>query len=439
MHVIVIGAGVVGTTTAWYLREAGFDVEVVERAAEAAAETSHANGGLLHVSHAEPWNSPGALRQALAWIGRRDAPMLLRPSQIHRLLPWGVGFLRHCRPGVFAERTRANARLALFSLAEFRALCARLELGHVSRRSGVLKLFFDTASLERAISRLALTEGLGVRCVVLDPGEAVAREPALRPVADRLVGTVHYPDDETGDARLFTLELARRAEAAGVRFSFGTVVRRLTMANGRVTGLETSAGRLRADAYVLAAGSHSVAIAAQVGVRLPIMPVKGYSVTLPVAHWPDPPQVGVVDDARKIVIANLGDRLRVAGTAEFAGYQQRLPPERVEALVRHARHSFPSLRFRAEDSQPWCGLRPVSADGTPIIGPSPVPNLSLVVGPGHLGWTFACGMARLLAAHLLGEPVDLAYRLERFPPSLLAACRASLKRPVRTSCDTHAS
>lgn len=440
MHVIVIGAGVLGTTTAWYLREAGFDVEVVERADEPAAETSHANGSLLHVSHAEPWNSPDALRQTLQWLGRTDAPMRLRWSRIPALLPWGLGFLRHSHAAMFADRTRANARLALYSLEQYRALADCLGLQCSSRSaSGVIKVFFDNQSLARAVSRLDLTRELGVNYVVLDVGQAIAREPALAGVADRLVGAIAYPDDETADARLFTHALAARAAGAGVAFRFGTEVRKLLLRERRIVGVETSAGLLQGDAYVLAAGSFSVALARQVGVHLPLAPVKGYSCTVPIEHWPEPPCMGVIDDARKIVIANLGDRLRIAGTAEFAGYDRRLPLKRIDALLQHAGASFPQLHVQAADCQPWYGLRPMSVDGTPIIGPSPVDNLSLVVGPGHLGWTFACGMARMLTEHLQGGPVDPDYRLARFRSGRSRARPALLSRFDRRSPDTHAS
>ena len=409
MRIIVIGAGVLGVTTAWYLRREGHDVTVVDRATRAGEETSFANGGLLHASHAEPWNAPGILWQLLRWIGREDSPLLLRPGQIPYLLGWGTGFVRNSTRSRFERHTRVNAALAVYSLQLLRELRRDTRIRYDEAQNGILKVFDDPAALDKALHASKVTAPLGVRHSVLDTPQTVALEPALEESRDQLIGSIYYPDDESGDARLFTERLAALATDAGVTFQFGCSVERLRLEGGRVKAVETATGPLEADSYVIAAGNDSKRLARQVGVRLPIYPVKGYSATLPLEGWRNPPQIPIIDDARKVVVTLLGGRIRLAGTAEFAGYDDSLQTRRAATVLRQASGRFPSLGQHAERHEPtyWAGLRPMTMDGPPILGPSPVPNLFLNAGPGHLGWTFACGCSRIVADVISGKTPEL--------------------------------
>ncbi len=419
MRIAVIGAGVIGITSAWYLSRAGHTVTVVDRASEVADETSFANGGLLHASHAEPWNAPGVLWQLLRWIGREDSPLLLRPAQIPGLTRWGLGFLRNSRRKSFDRSTRINARLAVYSLSAIRELRRETGIRYADGQNGIIKIFRDQQSLDKALHASELMDEMGVRYSVMDSRQTVALEPSLGDIADELVGGIFYPDDESGDARLFTSELARLCREAGVEFRMKTSVRRLRRSGDSLAGLETDHDVIQADAYVLAAGSYSAPLARQAGLYVPIYPVKGYSLTVPLAGWNNPPLIPLIDDANKVVMAVLGDRLRMAGTAEFAGFDMSLRQSRAEGVLKQVLKTFPSLEQHLDPGQlsPWCGLRPITIDGVPIIGPSPLRNLYLNCGPGHLGWTLACGMGRLLADSVSGRETALpltGLQLSRF-------------------------
>ncbi|MES1943576.1 D-amino acid dehydrogenase small subunit [Salinisphaera sp. PC39] len=407
MRVIVIGAGLLGTSTAYFLAERGHDVVVLDRARAIADETSHANGGIIHASNAAPWNAPGVVRQALRWIGRRDAPIAVRPSALPGLARWGLSFLRHSRRDRFERSLRANARLAVYSLAVMRELRDRTGLDYHARTAGCLAVFRDQAGLDAAGREAAILADAGVRSEILDRRALAAREPTL---ADGFAGGLLYPDDESGDACLFTRALASRARERGAEFRLATPVTRLLVENGAVTGAATPAGDFRGDACVLAAGSYSPALARPAGLRLPIYPVKGHSLTLPLPPGAPLPHAPLIDGERKVVAAVLGDRLRVAGFAEFAGYDRRTDTRRSQALLRGLRAVLPDLAARLDPAtaEPWAGLRPTTPDGRPLLGPTPAPGLYLATGTGHLGWTFAAGAGRLVADAVSGAPPALA-------------------------------
>ena len=414
MWIIIIGAGVLGTATAWFLNQNGHDVHVIDRATAAASETSFANGGLLHASHAEPWNAPGVAGQLLRWLGREDSPLLLRPGAIPGLARWGLGFLGNSRRSRFEQSTRDNTRLALYSLEVLRELRRATGLRYDHRREGIVKVFRDERGLDKALHAARLTSDLGLRYSALDARQTVALEPSLADVAHELVGSIYYPDDESGDACLFARGLAARAEAHGVRFEFDIEVERMLRDGDRISGLATSKGPRTADAYVLAAGSYSPLLARSAGLRLPIYPVKGYSFTGPAAAWREAPTIAMIDDANKVVLSILGERVRMAGTAEFTGYDTGLRANRAENVYRQVIKTFPSLADALGPGQltAWCGLRPVTVDGRPLLGATPLRNLHLNTGTGHLGWTFACGAARLVADGMDGR--EPALPLETF-------------------------
>ena len=395
----------IGTTTAYFLARDGHEVEVVERRHDVAQETSFANAGIIHVSLVEPWNEPGIALKLFRWIGREDSPALLRPSAIPGLLAWGREFLRNSARARHERHTLINLRLALYSGGVLRELRAQTGIRYDHGTAGLLRLFRDDASLAHAAAVAERLRPHGVPYRVLDASEAVELEPAIAPIAGDLKGGVHFPDDESGDARMFTRALADEAEHEGVRFHLDTGIERLDAEGERITGVATSAGRHEADAYVLALGSYSPAMVRPLGLRLPVYPVKGYSLTAPREGWNDAPRMVVADESLKVGVAILGDRIRIAGSAEFAGYDATPNERRADYVWRMATRLFPALGRHVQRSavQPWSGLRPMTPDGPPILGPTPFRNLFLNTGHGHLGWTMACGSARAVADVVSGR------------------------------------
>jgi D-amino-acid dehydrogenase len=421
MKAIVVGAGLTGVTTAWYLARAGWTVEVVERAAEPAAETSHANGGMLTPSQADPWNAPGIGRQVLGWIGDSEAPMLLRPRALPGLLRWGLRFLAESRPDRHRRNATRNAALGLATLDAMADLRVEAGFRYDDSRLGTLKVFGDKASLGASAAMADFLAGLGVPHRVLDRAGVLEVEPALEPVADGLAGGIHYPRDESGDAALFCRELAKAAGDEGVRFRFRSTVRRLLLTGRRVRGVTLDEGGLEAEAVVLCAGSHTPALARPAGLHVPVYPVKGYSITVPadVLGESRRPRVPVVDDRLHACVVPLGERLRVAGTAELTGFEPTVTQARIDNLVRLLAQVYPAAtdRLAGVDVAGWTGFRPMSADGVPILGETPVEGLYLNTGHGHLGWTMAAASGQAVAAALTGaeSPVPLAdYALTRF-------------------------
>jgi D-amino-acid dehydrogenase len=411
MKVLVLGAGVIGTTSAWYLRKAGCEVTVVERQEAAGMETSFANGGQISVSHAEPWANPHALFQILRWLGKEDAPLLFRFRLDPTLLRWGLAFLKNCLPAYTRDNIRAIVKLALYSRSQLQ--CLRQELGAAQDRDfgaaydalqkGILHIYSDPREFARAAEAARLMQDFGLDRKPLDKDACVAIEPALADVYADLAGGDYTASDESGDAHRFTQELAIQAAAAGVNFRYATPVAGLEIADGHVRGIRLQTHEtLTADACVLALGSYSAPFLRPYGVYLPIYPAKGYSATLDLEAGSVAPTTSLTDDRHKIVFSRLGERLRVAGTAEFNGYHLELNPVRCKALLTHTRRLFPRLRFQG-DPQFWCGLRPATPSNVPLIGKSALPGLWLNTGHGTLGWTMACGSAAALADLISGR------------------------------------
>lgn len=412
MHITVIGGGLVGITTAWYLLDSGHSVTLVDRAPELASEASHANGAMLHASHTEPWNTPQALGQLLRWIGRENSPLLLRPTAIPSLVGWGVGFLRYSRAHHHARNTAVNARLAVYSLRLMRELEDRVAIDYTQQHAGILKIFRSEAEMQTAHTSSALMADAGVRHEALSPAAVSDYEPALADIEGDLAGGFFYPDDASGDARIFCQRLGEAAVERGLTLRLGESVRDLRVEAGRLQTIETDHGTIDADAFVLATGAEAPRLARQVGVRLPIRPVKGYSATLPVGGIEAAPALPIIDDGRKIVITRLGDQLRIAGTAEFTGYDRTIRPQRVRTVLEQGLANFPALtaQIDASAAEQWACLRPMTIDGPPILGESGVSGLYLNTGAGHLGWTFAAGAGRVVADMIDGRTpaIDLA-------------------------------
>ena len=417
MQVIVLGAGLLGTTSAHFLRQLGHDVTVIDRQAAPAAETSFANGGQISVSHAEPWANPSAPLKVLQWLGKEDAPLLFRLRADPQQWRWGLQFLRECTPA----RTRHNiaqiVRLGTYSRDTLQQLRRDLGLQYDQRTQGILHFYTSQKEFDAAEAPAAQMRDLGCDRRVISADEAVRLEPALRHIRPQLAGATFTSEDESGDARQFTLALAERCRQDGVRFLMGHHVMALHTVGGRIDHVEVTDAdgafqRLRADAFVLAMGSFSPLLAQPLGIRLPIYPAKGYSVTMPVKDAAMAHQVSLTDDEYKLVFSRLGDRLRIAGTAELNGYSRDLNRVRCEAIVRRTEQLFPGAGDTAQ-AQFWTGLRPATPSNVPIIGQSRVPNLFLNTGHGTLGWTHACGSGKSVARIVSGLAPELEFAFTR--------------------------
>ena len=405
-RVAVLGGGVVGTTTAYALAEQGLAVTVIEAREGLGLETSFANGGLITPSMADPWASPGLPLKLLKWIGREDSPFLIRPSALPGMIGWGLAFLRNCSETAWRRNTETIFRLADYSQRALERIGSEVGLRYDRSTSGTLRLLRDEAAMADALKIAELVGPLGVDYRVLDSEACIALEPSLADQRDQIHGGVHYPGDDFGDAHLFTKGLGERCAELGVQFRFGERVTGFQRDGAGIAAVQTDKGRVEADAVVLALGVGSVALARTLGVRLPIYPVKGYSMTLDAAGWNRQPKIPVIDDNRKMGITPLGDRIRLAGTAEFNGHDTSLNETRNGALLKSFMGLYPDFP-NAGSAQPWAGLRPMTPDGIPILGPCSVPNLYLNVGHGHLGWTLAAGSARILADLVAGKTPEI--------------------------------
>lgn len=397
MRIAVLGAGVVGVTSAWYLSQAGHEVTVVDRQPEAALETSYANGSQISVCHAEPWAHPGVLSQVMRWLGREDAPLLWRLRADWDQWRWGLQFLAQCG----AARTRFNieslVELGLHSRACLQSLRDTLGLEYDQLQRGILHFYTDRSEFEHAIPQAELMTQLGCERIPVSAAECLSIEPALRHSGSTIVGGTYTPADESGDAHKFSQALARRCEASGVMFRYGTGIDAVHHEGGRITGVRLAAGEvLVADAYVACLGSYTPVVLKPLGLNLPVYPAKGYSITIPLEEGSEAPVVSLTDDGYKLVYSRLGQRLRVAGTAEFCGYDTSLNRKRLDALLIRAKTLFPHLQA-AGPVEEWAGLRPATPGNVPLIGATRYSNLYLNTGHGTLGWTLSCGSGQLLA------------------------------------------
>ena len=413
MNVLVLGAGVIGTTAAWYLRTAGHDVTVVERRRAAAEETSFANGGQISVSHVEPWANPAAPLKILRWLGQPDAPLLFKPRLDRRQWRWGLQFLLECLPW----RTRRNMlqilAISAYSGKALKELRAATGIAYDDLQRGILQIYTERQDFDDAARAAELVRGYGIGREVKTAQECVALEPALGARRDWIVGGTYTATDETGDARKFTQALAALGAARGIAFRFGVTVESLATADAVVRGVRmvNESGRKEvaaADAYVVCLSSHSPRVLDAIGMRTLVYPAKGYSATLPIINPARAPTISITDDAKKIVFTRLGNRLRVAGTAELSGYNLELNTVRCQALTRRASEWFGDA-IDPEQPSYWAGLRPATPSNVPLIGRTRYRNLYLNVGHGTLGWTMAAGSGKALSEIISGRKPEVNF------------------------------
>jgi D-amino-acid dehydrogenase len=415
VKVLVLGAGVIGTTTAWFLREQGHDVTVLERHSAAALETSFANGGQISVSHVEPWANPQAPFQILKWLGRADAPLLFRPRLDLQQWRWGLQFLIECLPSRYRRNMLQILAISKYSGEVLRNLRVATELHYDDLQRGILHIYTDREGFDAAVAAAELVRQYGIAREAKTAAECIAIEPSLKNRLDWIAGGTYTASDETGDARKFTQSLAALAIERGVAFRYGVTIESLSVAGSAVSGVHTvdeQHGRevVDADAYVVCLASYTPKLLAPIAVSALVYPAKGYSATLGIVDPSAAPTVSITDDATKLVFTRLGDRLRVAGTAELSGYSLELNPVRCEALTRRASEWFGDA-VDTKHPEYWTGLRPATPSNVPLIGRTRYPNLYLNTGHGTLGWTMSCGSGKAVADLVSGRKpeVDFAF------------------------------
>lgn len=419
MKITIIGAGLLGVTSAYFLAKDGHEVTVVDRQDGPAMETSFANAGMLTPSMSDPWNSPGILGTVIKNLGNPDSGFLLRLKALPSLIGWGLRFLWNSSEKKFLNNMHVSADLSCYSLGILKELREELNLEYDGLTTGAMKIFRNQSSMDEYAKLAPHLAEHNMQYQIVTPDELVGIEPSLGPIKDELCGGIYYPDDEAGNAYKYTSELAKHAEKLGVKFNFGVTVEQIIRNGSNIEKILTSEGELIADKYILCAGSFSTLLARDVGLNIPVRPAKGYSISVPIAGWNMGPRMPIVDDDFHGAVTPLGNTLRIAGTAELTGYDDQLTQSRIDNLYNFLKEIYPDLSAGIDkiDVTEWSGFRPMTPDGVPIIGVTPVRNLYLNTGHGPLGWTMAAGSAKMLTDLIAGRPTDLnlsKYSFSRF-------------------------
>ncbi|MFL9710775.1 D-amino acid dehydrogenase [Methylobacillus sp. Pita1] len=407
MRVIVLGSGVIGVTTAWYLAEAGHEVIVLDRQPGPALETSYANAGQVSPGYSSPWAAPGVPLKALKWMLRRHAPLFIKPDGTWQQLRWMWQLLQNCTAARYEQNKARMVRLAEYSRDCLDRLRADTGIEYEGRQGGTLQLFRTQEQLDAAVRDIEVLRFAHVPFELLPRSLLSKAEPALERVNQKLTGGLWLPHDETGDCHLFTTRLAEMAAARGVQFRYGQDITRLDIESGSVQGVVVNGERLQADAYIVALAAYSTSFLKGV-LDLPVYPVKGYSITIPIIDEASAPVSTVLDETYKTAVTRFDNRIRVGGMAELVGFDHRLSPRREGTLKLIVDDLFPGAADLSQTNF-WTGLRPMTPDGTPIVGGTPLPNLYLNTGHGTLGWTMACGSGKLLADIISGKEADIQH------------------------------
>ncbi|MFC6673043.1 D-amino acid dehydrogenase [Marinobacterium aestuariivivens] len=417
MHIIILGSGVVGVTSAWYLASAGHEVTVVDRQSAAAMETSFGNAGQVSPGYSAPWAAPGVPVKAVKWLMQDLSPLMIKPTLDYNFYQWMSRMLANCTEGKYQVNKGRMVRIAEYSRDCLKALREEVGIDYEHRTGGTLQLFRTQKQVDGSAKDIKVLQELGVPYEVLDRDGCADREPALNYVKDKIVGGLRLPGDETGDCFKFTQALAAKCEEIGVKFMYNTDIDGLLTDKGDIVGVKTRQGVLKADRYLVCLGSYSPLLLKQIDMRLPIYPVKGYSLTLPVVDESRAPVSTVMDETYKVAVTRFRDRIRVGGSAELAGYDLSMPEKR-RANVDFVVTDLFGGGGDMDRSEFWTGLRPMTPDGTPILGATRFPSLYLNTGHGTLGWTMSLGSAKFVSDLLCGRPTDIdpaGLSIDRYP------------------------
>lgn len=406
MKVVILGSGVIGVTSAWYLAQAGHEVVVIDRQPASGMETSFANAGEVSPGYASPWAAPGIPVKAMRWLFMKHAPLIVRPTIDMAMLRWIAAMLSNCTQSAYGINKRRMVRLAEFSRDCLIALRSETGIRYDERTRGTLQLFREQRQLDAADRDVAVLQADGVPFELLDRAGCIAAEPGLAASHVPIAGGLRLPNDETGDCFKFTTALTELAKVSGVTFLHDHMIRRLVTRDGRIQFVETDKEDIHGNTFLVAMGSFSPQLVAPLGIRLPIYPVKGYSITLPIVDEGMAPVSTLLDESYKVAITRLGDRIRVGGMAELSGYRISLPAVRRETLELSVGSLFPGVGDVSRATF-WCGLRPMTPDSTPVVGPTRIDNLFLNTGHGTLGWTMACGSGQVIADIIAGKRPEI--------------------------------
>lgn len=407
MKVTILGGGVIGVSTAYYLARGGHQVTVIDRQQEAGQETSYANAGQISPGYSAPWAAPGMPLKAIKWLLQEHSPLVIRPLPDPAMVRWALQLLANCTESAYARNKERMLRLATYSGECISALREEIGLHYDAGTRGTLQLFRTQKQVGGAAKDIAVLEQCGVAYELLDAVGCTQAEPALAIVEDKIAGGLRLPGDQTGDCFKYTQGLASHCQSLGVEFRMGVSIERLVADGGRLAGVETDRGRVESDAYVLALGSYSPLLLRPLGIKIPVYPVKGYSITVPITDPEGAPVSTVMDETHKVAVTRLGERIRAAGTAELCGYDLRLDAKRRRTVDHVVRDLFPTGGDVAK-AEFWCGLRPMTPDGTPVIGATPLQGLYLNTGHGTLGWTMSAGSGRVIADLLSGRKPEIS-------------------------------
>ena len=408
MKVVVLGAGIIGTTSAYFLAKQGHEVTVIDRQDSVSMETSHANAGCLSYGFTSPWASPGLPFSVLKWVLTGRSPLIINPNMSVETIKFLFRMYKNCNSRSYEINKSRMLRVANYSQKALLEIETDFDLYYEQKKQGSLQLFWDSKEIEKTQKDIAILDKFNINSQLLSAEECVKIEPGLQYVKNELAGGIQFMDDFTGNCYLFSTEVYKKCVEMGVNFEFNTKIKSLQISNDKIASVSTDSGEIKADCYSVSLGSYSTKILSKIGIEIPIYPVKGYSITLPVLSNEDAPQSTIMDEKNKIAITRLGDRIRVAGMAHLTDFDKNLRTKSLDSLMSGLDLLFPKSYESSKETNFWTGFRPSTPDGTPIIGPTPFNNLFLNTGHGTLGWTMSAGSGKLLANLVSGIDPEIS-------------------------------
>ena len=408
MKVVVLGAGIIGTTSAYFLAKQGHEVTVIDRQDSVSMETSHANAGCLSYGFTSPWASPGLPFSVLKWVLTGRSPLIINPNMSVETIKFLYRMYKNCNSRSYEINKSRMLRVANYSQKALLEIETDFDLYYEQKKQGSLQLFWDLKEIEKTQKDIAILDKFNINSQLLSAEECVKIEPGLQYVKNKLAGGIQFMDDFTGNCYLFSTEVYKKCVEMGVNFEFNTEIKSLQISNDKIASVSTDSGEIKADCYSVSLGSYSTKILSKIGIEIPIYPVKGYSITLPVLSNEDAPQSTIMDEKNKIAITRLGDRIRVAGMAHLTDFDKNLRTKSLDSLMSGLDLLFPKSYESSKETNFWTGFRPSTPDGTPIIGPTPFNNLFLNTGHGTLGWTMSAGSGKLLANLVSGIDPEIS-------------------------------